>query len=128
VTAPRRSPLAGLAIDGNPGTSWHSDTYRTADFGGLKQGLGLVLDLGQRERVSSVVLDVAGNGGRVELRGTDDPASAGGTTLASAQIEGSRVTLTPAQPAQARYLVVWFTQLPTTDGEFKVDVSEIKVR
>ena len=123
-----KESLAGLAIDGNPGTSWHSDTYRTANFGGLKQGLGLVLDLGRRQSVSSVVLDVAGSGGQVELRGSDDPSSPGGAALASGRIEGSPVTLTPSQPAQTRYLVVWFTQLPTTDGEFKLDVSEIKVR
>jgi serine/threonine protein kinase len=123
-----KESLAGLAIDGDPGTSWHSDTYRTAEFGGLKQGLGLVLDLGQRESVSSVAVDVAGNGGRVELRDTDDPASSGGSALASGPIEGSPVTLTPSQPAQARYLVVWFTELPATDGEFKLTVSEIKVR
>jgi hypothetical protein len=123
-----KESLAGLAIDGDPGTSWHSDTYRTANFGGLKQGLGLVLDLGRRQSVSSVVLDVAGSGGQVELRGSDDPSSPGGPALASGRIEGSPVTLTPSQPAQTRYLVVWFTQLPTTDGEFKLEVSEIKVR
>ena len=34
---------AGRATDGDPGTSWTSDTYNSAAFGGLKDGVGLRL-------------------------------------------------------------------------------------
>ena len=38
---------ARLATDGNPATSWATDRYNTRAFGGLKPGVGLVLQLGQ---------------------------------------------------------------------------------
>ncbi|HEX7526522.1 MAG TPA: hypothetical protein VF327_09455, partial [Gaiellaceae bacterium] len=34
------------ATDGKPATFWTTDIYRSASFGGLKPGVGLVLDAG----------------------------------------------------------------------------------
>ena len=39
--------LAPKAYDSKPTSGWTSDTYRTANWGGLKKGVGLRLDLGQ---------------------------------------------------------------------------------
>ena len=37
---------ARLAVDGDPPTPWATDRYRSRPFGGLKPGVGLVLELG----------------------------------------------------------------------------------
>ncbi len=51
----------GLAIDGDPATGWRTLTYRgSAALGGLKSGVGLVLDLGANHTVSSVQVTLVG--------------------------------------------------------------------
>ena len=40
-------PRARLATDGDPATSWSTDRYNTRAFGGLKPGVGLVLELSE---------------------------------------------------------------------------------
>ncbi len=48
--------LAPAAFDGNDETSWRTDQYRRPNFGNLKTGVGLVLDLGGRARVEEIEL------------------------------------------------------------------------
>jgi hypothetical protein len=53
--------LTGLAVDGDPGTAWRTNTYlQNFGPGGLKTGLGLVIDLGARHEVASVDLTFVG--------------------------------------------------------------------
>jgi len=116
------------AVDGKSGTSWHSDSYRDAQFGGLKDGLGLVLQLSQRTVIHEVELDIAGRGGTVELRAADDATLDGSTKLDTVDIDSGTVTLTPEQPVATEYLIIWFTELPRSDGKYRADVSEVTVR
>jgi hypothetical protein len=52
---------AKLAIDGDRETAWRTERYRKrADFGGLKPGVGLVLDLGETREVREVKITVKG--------------------------------------------------------------------
>lgn len=120
------SATAPRAIDGDPGTAWESQRYNSATFAGLKDGMGLVLDLGVEADVSQVQLTDGGDGGSVSLLTAPGPALDGSTPVASAPAGGAQ-TLTPAQPVRSRYLVVWFTELPTTDGVFRARVAEIAV-
>ncbi|WP_432494848.1 protein kinase family protein [Kineococcus auxinigenes] len=121
-TAPER------VTDGDPATAWDSERYDTADFGGLKDGVGLLLDLGAEVDVTSVQLTAGGEGGTVELRttpGGEDPL-AGSTVVAQAPVGGAQ-TLAPPEPVRAGQLLLWFTQAPTTDGEFRVSVGDVQV-
>ncbi|MFG3319416.1 protein kinase family protein [Streptomyces sp. NPDC048171] len=120
----------GNVYDGAPGTYWQTDYYKSADFGRLKSGLGVVLDLGKVQQVGEVTVSFVGNTS-VELRsaGTDttEPQSIDGYTKA-AEGTGTTVTLKPGEPLQARYLLVWLTQLPPTDdGNFRGRVVDVKV-
>ncbi len=122
---------ATRAIDGNPSTSWQSKTYRSRGFGNLKDGVGLVLELEAAATVTSVTLDIGGDGGAVELRTTTQQEDVEGTTVvATGEPDGSgRLVLTPAQPvAGAERLLLWFTSLPRVDGEYRALVSEVTVR
>ena len=61
-TPPEENPdLAPLAVDGDKATAWRTLTYKQ-NFGpgGLKSGVGLVLDLGAVRTVTAVDLTVAG--------------------------------------------------------------------
>jgi hypothetical protein len=123
------SDLAKNAIDGNPGTSWHSERYDSPSFGGIKQGLGLVLDLGNTSTVTAVTLNAPGTDGTVELRTNGSNRYEGSQVVATGQLNGTgAVDLTPAKPVSARYLVVWFTRAPDNNGERRVVVNEVGVR
>ena len=47
-------PRARFAVDGDPATAWATDRYRTRAFGGLKPGVGLVLELGQAAELADL--------------------------------------------------------------------------
>lgn len=121
---------ATKAVDDDPKTAWKSNYYQTADFAGLKTGLGLVLDLGPESGsdVQQVTVDVAGSGGQVELRTAPGPGLDGSAVVAEAAIDNGHVVLTPAKPVNSSHLVLWFTKLPKTDGKYQLIVSEINIR
>src|SRR5207342_3283873 len=50
-----------LAVDGDPATSWGTLTYRgNPKLGGLKSGVGLIIDLGKVVGASSVEVTFVG--------------------------------------------------------------------
>ena len=121
--------LAKNAVDGDTSTSWHSERYDTPTFGGIKKGLGLVLDLGRARDVTTVTLTAPGSDGAVQLRAGDAPDSEGSQVLAKSRISGSGdVVLRPSQPTSTRYLVLWFTRVPETDAGRRIVVDEVVVR
>lgn len=116
-----------LAIDGDPGTFWYSQTYNRADFAGLKEGVGLELRLAQPTAVSGLTLAVNGTGGNVEVRATGGDAPTQGDVLAAAPM-GPETALAFAAPVETDVLTVWFTELPTmADGRFRIELTELTV-
>jgi hypothetical protein len=122
--------LAARAIDGDPSTSWHSDRYSSPEFGGLKKGLGLAVDLGEASAVHSVTVTAPGTDGTIELRTADGPDIGASTVVATGRLTGSgTVELRPTAPVSTRELIVWFTRLPDSGGEGRrAVVAEIDVR
>ncbi|WP_107060080.1 protein kinase family protein [Streptomyces sp. NRRL F-5123] len=125
--------LVGNAYDKDASTYWETNWYSRADLGGLKDGVGLVLDLGSDHRVTSVTVDLGGGDTDLELRaaasGTgSQPADLSGFSKVASGSGDSRVTLKPASPVTTRYLLVWLTKLPpTANGDFRGKISEISV-
>jgi hypothetical protein len=119
---------ATRAIDGDPGSTWRSDRYETADFGGLKKGLGLYLTISGGP-VRSVTVAMPGTGGTVELRTATGPGLDSSNTVVTAEVSAGQAVLTPQQPIPAdTALLLWFTSLPRQPtGEFRLVVGEITV-
>lgn len=119
------------AYDGDLSTSWPTMRYDgNSKFGNLKDGVGIVLDLGKVQQVAKV--DVVFEGSTsVELRTAPESASSqpdqpeGFTTQASKT--GSQVSLSPAKPVRTRYVLVWLTDLPAGGGGYKGQISDIKI-
>ncbi len=118
----------GLSHNGDPSDAWHTTTYfNNPAFGGLKPGVGLLVDLGQPVAVDHVVLAFAQPGESVELRASDTH----GTDVASYDVVASAsdvkvpVTLKPAPGTTRRYWVIWITRLvPAENGKFAAGVAE----
>lgn len=122
--------LTALAVDGKPDTAWTTMTY-DQDFGpgGLKTGVGLVVDLGSPHDVDSIDLTFVGapTGWSLYLTDTAPKAVADLTpvTTGTARGEQARAEL---DGASGRYLTVWLTSLPEADGGFRGGVAEVTVR
>lgn len=118
---------APLAIDGDPGTAWTSSTYESAEFGGLKDGVGLVVDLGRPSAVGGVTLDVRGTGGTVEVQTSGGPSLDGATVVGTADITGAPVDI-GFGPVETQFLILWFTRLPDTGDGFRVELARVQLR
>ncbi len=132
---PEENPdQVGNATDGKPDTAWTTLTYRgRPDLGGLKPGVGLVVDLGSIQNIGSVVLDLQGSKTDLSLyaapTNADQPTNLDGLKeIAKKTGAGEQVQLKPRSAVRARYLVVWLTSLPPVAGGFRGAISEITVR
>jgi putative peptidoglycan lipid II flippase len=126
----------GLAVDGDPGTAWQTLRYQgDPHLGGLKSGVGLVVDLGSVQRVTRVALTIQGIGTNLQLRA----AASDATSMPSASADQYRLVKTVSgagrhatvalQPAvRTRYLLVWLTSLPGDGpGFYRGGIAEIEV-
>ncbi|MEV7303220.1 protein kinase family protein [Streptomyces clavifer] len=116
-------------FDGDAGSYWPTSGYYSADFGRLKSGVGVVLDLGKVQQVGNVDVSFIGRTS-VELRTSDGPSVPqmpdGFTKVA--QGSGTKVSLKPDKQVKARYVLVWLTELPLSDdGNYRGKVSDIKI-
>ncbi|GAA3443146.1 protein kinase family protein [Planomonospora venezuelensis] len=118
----------GGAVDGKPSTDWHSESYTSADFGGLKSGVGLLLDLKESVPVKEVKVDFGGtSGGTVELRVGDSKDEDDLSVVGKISDVGGKKTFTVKSPKEGRYVLLWFTELPTYQGKFRGQVNEVEV-
>jgi hypothetical protein len=133
---------AALTVDGNESTGWSTEQYKRPNFGGLKPGMGILIDLGTPTQVGSVTVVVSTSGATLSLRGgNEDP---GATTDGDKQINqtytpigqtladhpGTRFVFPVQQDTPVRYLLVWITKLPpaTTAGLYQLTVNEITIQ
>jgi len=123
-----RGELAGFAIDGKESTDWHSESYDSADFGRLKTGVGLLLDMGESVPVKQVTVEFGGtSGGTAELRVGDSPQLESLSVLQKINGVSGKKTFSAEAPKKGRYVLVWFTKMPTYQGKFRGQVLEMKV-
>jgi hypothetical protein len=124
---------AALAADGKAGTAWTTVTY----FDPLplqKEGVGLLLHLGEPVEVSDVGLRLRGTPTTVELLVPREATNTPPTSLdqlrrvARAVDAGEQATLDPDKPVTTEFVVVWLTDLPAVGADFRGEVAEIVVR
>jgi putative peptidoglycan lipid II flippase len=124
---------AGLAIDGNPGTAWETDTYHDAvPFPGFKSGVGLLLQLPQPTVVGAVTVDLASTGTKIQIRAssTATPAKLEDTTALTQPVSThpghNSIPVNASSPTT--HLLVWIPTLGTTNGASRSGLSEITVQ
>jgi putative peptidoglycan lipid II flippase len=136
VFSPDGSPdspeQAAKAIDGDPNTSWQTDTYFDADpFPKFKSGVGLMVQLPQPATPRSVVLDVDSTGTVVQIRSarSASPGSLADTTELSkpTPVRPGRNTIELSDPAPTSNIVVWITKLGSTAGKNRADIGEVAI-
>ena len=120
-----------LTADGGMAAVWSSQWYASADFGGLKPGMGLLVDMGQTMTISSVQV-VLGKmpGADFQVRVGDTPTSLRDLrTAARVTDAGGPVVVRLTKPVRGRYVLIWFTKLPLdATGTFQVIVDGVSLR
>lgn len=127
---------ARLTIDGDPATGWQTATYLgSARLGGLKDGVGVVLDLGGVREVSSLRIRLAGDPTDLEIytAGKDvtrRPRSRGDLErVATLDGAGTDASISLRSGILTRYVVIWLTSVPEISaGEFRGEIQDVVVR
>ena len=129
---------AKLAVDGNPKTRWTTVRYiGNPKLGGLKDGVGLIVDLGKPVAVNQVGLTLSGTGTNLEIRVpksdaanvTKPPMKSAGQwrTVGKQAKAGSSATVRLEDPVTTRFVLVYLTSLPKEGGGYKGGIYEVEV-
>jgi hypothetical protein len=115
------------AHDGDASTVWTTERYDTVDFGGFKEGVGLLVDLGAAVPVTRVELTVPVPGISVELRAAAQASDelAGYRVLTRGRATGTRLALAPPAGTRDRYYLVWITGLVPDRDKFAASIAEL---
>jgi F5/8 type C domain len=113
---------APKAIDGNASTFWHTSYYLGHQFGNLKKGTGLILDMGRPVRLSQLTVQFGTScctHVMIEV-GNSNAASAATlstfTAVQSSSAAQGSTTFNVTKQVTGRYVLIWITDLPPLAG------------
>ncbi|MGH2554978.1 MAG: protein kinase domain-containing protein [Actinomycetota bacterium] len=122
----------GLAIDESAETAWGTDHYNSAEFGNLKDGVGLWLDLGEGAEVSRITVNAPIQGWTFQVMAGSTPttpsdplpAADGSTTFRVGPSGEAAINL---KPVRASRLLIWITRLGPDDGRYGASIADVTV-
>jgi hypothetical protein len=125
--------LAPYVIDPHSATAWITHWYASAHFGNLKDGTGLLLDMGKPVTIRQIELALGGSpgfwGADLEIRIGDTPSLAGTAPVATAVGVGGWLSADLHHEVTGRYVQIWFTKLPLDSwGTYQEHVYGVTVR
>jgi hypothetical protein len=121
-----KNSQAARTYDGNPATTWTSELYATPQFGNLKKGVGVLLDLGQPTSVHQVTIDLANGPVSVTVYAATSPSLTGAAVIGTAPAGTGRVQIKAATTMpESEFIIVWFSSLGPLGGQFGASISEI---
>jgi hypothetical protein len=117
-----------LLADGDPATSWSSERYENPDFGNLKSGLGIWVDLPPGSELAGVRIHSTEGGWAAVVMVADAPAESpddwGPVRAQLETAQGGTDELVFDRPVSGSVALVWFTRLPPSGD---LTVAEIEV-
>ena len=122
----------GNVTDGDPATAWETQSYDQGPRLLIKRGVGLVLDLGSEQEVSSMRATLGGQGYAFDVfaapEGSRSPTDITGLDRVAREQGAGGATDVRFDPVRTRYLVLWLTSLPPDGSVFRGSVQEVVVR
>jgi hypothetical protein len=127
---------ARRVIDGDFSTGWHTSTYfGSAELGGLKGGVGIVLDLGGPREVDSLRVRLAGVPTSFSIYASSSTTTTVPRTLkglrrvAVLNDAGTDATVSLQSGILTRYVVVWLRSVPQiTEDSYRGEIREVVIR
>ncbi len=116
------------AIDRQRDSAWYTDTYVSADMNG-KGGVGLVVDLGAVRPVRAIDLKLVGSGSDFEiLTSKKKPTKMKDfRPVVDVTAAGDAITVRMPRARDARFVMVWLTQLPFNGASYAGGIRDLKV-
>ncbi|HVW40983.1 MAG TPA: protein kinase family protein [Amycolatopsis sp.] len=113
-------------VDGDAGTTWRTDQYNQ-QFPTIKEGVGLLATFDNPINLAKVTIAANSPGTTVEIRVADSakPDLNDTRVVGNATLNGPTTDITLAQPQQARYVIVWITQLSKTGSKYQSQIGEV---
>ncbi|MBV9450063.1 MAG: serine/threonine protein kinase [Streptosporangiaceae bacterium] len=125
---------AQYALGGSPGQFWHTSYYDgNPQFGGLKKGAGLLVDMGSSVQLSQLTVKFGASCcGHVSIGiGNSNSLSAMNsfTTVGSTANAAGTYTFNITSKATGRYVLIWFTSLPPlNNGTYQAQIYDVIAR
>ncbi len=124
---------AQYALGGTAGRFWHTSYYfNYPQFGHLKKGAGLILDMGKRVKLSQIAVQFGKScctHATVEIGNSANPSDFGSfTSLANSASAAGTTTFNVSSQASGRYVVIWITNLPPLTGnEYQTQIYDVTI-
>jgi eukaryotic-like serine/threonine-protein kinase len=115
----------GLTVDGDRATAWTTESY-SGPLGSLKEGVGLVYDLGSPTEVARVEVASPTPGYDFEVRSADSLGTVAGDFRTEGRASNAGGTATVEVSGTARYWLVWIVDLPGGGGG-AASISEVEL-
>ncbi|MFE5774337.1 hypothetical protein [Brachybacterium sp. NPDC056505] len=115
--------------DGSKDSYWSSKIYQSADYSGLKDGIGIKLPFEKTSTLKKITVSTADTeGGSMELYALKEDGSRGDKLGDGEFTDGGDVEFTLDEPVQADGVELWIAELPnsTTGDGFRARIQEIK--
>jgi serine/threonine protein kinase len=131
----QETETAKLAVDGNPtGSAWETEHYDTQDFGGIKDGVGLIVGVGgEPVSPSAIEIRASASGWDAEIYATagEPPVDleGWGSPVGTVSDGGTRETV-ELSGASGRYFLIWITKPPESQeqlGRFQMQISDVRL-
>jgi hypothetical protein len=124
------SDRADRVIDGSRSTFWNTKTYlQQLGPGGLKSGVGLLLDLGSKQQISRITVRTNLDPTVMQVRTADEAGTELDDFDRVGRISTANGTGVLTLSRQARYVLLWITDLPQEGtSAFRTEISQVTVR
>ena len=126
--------LAKHAIDGNPDTGWQTAIYlNNPKLGGLKKGVGLMVDLGAPHEVTQVTVLLVGTPSDIAVYTapstvSDVPRLDDLSQRARVTNAGTNVTFALPEGTVTRYVMLWFRSVPAiATDKYRGEIQDISI-
>jgi putative peptidoglycan lipid II flippase len=131
-TGGEHSEEVRFAIDGNPGTSWTTETYTTDNLG--KEGVGIYVDAGKPVAATDLEVRSDSRGWDMQVYGTaEDPPpddiEGWGNPIGETTVTEERTEIPLETAGKLRYYLVWITSPAAAEDDdgFLVQINEIRL-
>ena len=117
--------LVARIIDGDDSTGWSTESYRTSNFGKLKDGTGAYIDFGKRVDMKEMTI-ISSGGWSGAVKASDDVLN---WTMVK-EIKGAQPEISlKMEDTYHRYYLIWITDLsPAEQGKYHDKIFEVRAR
>jgi serine/threonine-protein kinase len=122
------------AVDSNPTTTaWSTEHYDSADFGGLKDGVGLAIEADETVTAKSMVIKslTPGYDAQIYEANGSPPSELSGWGQPVATIADGGESKTVALPGRrAQSFLIWITKAPPAEddpGRYQMEISDVRL-